>query len=163
MFYRFRFLGRLYRLSAFYSTKCFWHFYIVDACSEATYSLKSEAVDDELVHSSLVSSGQRHCNLEWVCEIWCTYLYLNLYRPSVECELCDRIMSKRGVLHGIESTSMTNHHENKTSATKTGAVLKNRSNIDPNGLLEHLPNGLLHLFQGISNRPVPQVGKGCME
>ena len=29
-----------------------------------TYLLKSEAVDDELVHSSLVSSGQRHCNLE---------------------------------------------------------------------------------------------------
>ena len=57
--------------------------YIVDAWSGATYSLKSEAVDDELVHSSLVSSGQRHCNLEWVCKIWCTYLYLNLYRPSV--------------------------------------------------------------------------------
>ena len=32
-------------------------------------------MDDELV--------QKHCNLEWVCEIWCTYLYLNLYRPSV--------------------------------------------------------------------------------
>ena len=57
--------------------------YIVDARSGVTYSLKSEAMDDELVHSWLVSGGQKHCNLEWVCEIWCTYLYLNLYRPSV--------------------------------------------------------------------------------